>query len=396
MAEIVLGVSGSIAAYRAADLAEDLKRAGHAVRVCLTDSAAKFVTPTLFEALTGEPCLVGTFERAETGGLAHIDWARWAKLVLVAPCTANTMNRIAAGLAEDMLSSLLLVYEGRLVVAPAMNPSMYAHEATQAALRVLRDRGAEIVDPAEGDAACGENGQGKLAANSEILERVEAVLSASSALVGRRVLITSGPTREAIDAVRFVSNRSSGKMGAALARAALMMGAEVTVITGPSTAVMPVRANVVRVESAREMLAAGLMVAPEADLVIGAAAVADYRPARAHDGKLPKREERMSLEMVRNPDVLSALAEKCPGAAVGFAAEVAGSREAALEKLRAKGLAAIALNDVGDSEIGFESDRNELTLLDADGKSEGSGRMSKLRCAIWLLERAAKLPGVFR
>ena len=383
---LVLGVSGSIAAYRAADLARELMRSGFTVRVCLTDAAQQFVSASLFEGLTGQPCLTDVFDEPEKGRMAHIEWARQAVALVIAPATANTINKLASGVGEDMLTTIALAFEGPVVIAPAMNPSMYAHDATRRSLVTLRERGAILVEPAEGDVACGEQGQGKLAAIETIAQAVVGVAGRSRVLAGKNVLITSGPTIEPIDDVRFISNRSSGKMGAALAQAALLLGAQVTVVTGPTSAPLPLRATVHRVESAQQMLEAALPAAREADLVIGAAAVADYRPVCPAEGKLRRTNEGLDLTLVPNPDVISSLARECPGRVLGFAAEPDAGLETAREKLIRKGLFAIAVNDVSRPDIGFGSDHNELTLLFADGRSERSGNKTKLACALWLLE----------
>ncbi|CAN5685761.1 bifunctional phosphopantothenoylcysteine decarboxylase/phosphopantothenate--cysteine ligase CoaBC [soil metagenome] len=382
---IVLGVSGSVAAYRAADLARELMRAGATVRVCLTDSAAKFVTPALFEALTGERCLVGAFEEPEPGRMAHIDWARWADVLVIAPATASTVARLAQGIGNDMLTTIALVTEAPWVVAPAMNPHMFAAEAD--ALEVLRARAAVVVEPTEGEVACGEEGKGKLAPVSAIVEATLAVARRSKLLEGKRVLITSGPTREPIDSVRFISNRSSGKMGAALARAARLMGAMVTVVEGPQRAALPLGVGSVRVETALQMRDAALAAAPGTDIIIGVAAVADYRPASPVAGKLRRSEGTMTLELVPNPDIVAELAAAFPKArAVGFAAEPDADLGVARAKLVRKGLFAIAANDVSQSGIGFDADENEIALVFADGREERSGRRGKLACALWLLE----------
>ncbi len=389
---VILGVSGSVAAYRAADLARDLMRAGFEVRVCLTDSAQKFVTADLFQALTGNPCLIDTFEEPVAGGMAHIDWARQASILVIAPATANTINRIGYGQANDMLSSLALVYEGPIVIAPAMNPSMYANSHTAEALARLRDKGAWIVEPQEGDVACGESGQGKLASNTAILEAVEAASFRSSLLKGKSVLITSGPTQEPIDDVRFLTNRSSGKMGAALAWAAHQMGALVTVVTGPASVTFPPAASVIRVQTALEMLSASLEPAKSADWIFGAAAVADYRPAERISGKRRRTSDSWSLEFVPNPDIIAELVSVVkPGAkVVGFAAEPSSDSEAAQDKLIRKKLFAIAMNDISRADIGFNSEENEIQLVLRDGGCASSGKMTKFRCAVWILEMLAK------
>jgi phosphopantothenoylcysteine decarboxylase/phosphopantothenate--cysteine ligase len=390
VANVLLGVSGSVAAYRAADLARELMRDGHTVRTCLTRSAAEFVRPALFEALTGEPCLVDVFEEPERGRMAHIDWARWADCVVVAPATADTLARLAQGRADDMLAAVALATAAPLVVAPAMNPSMFASDPVREALEALRGRAAVVVEPAEGDVACGEQGQGKLASTEAVRSAVAAVLARSNTWQGARILVTSGPTREPLDDVRFLSNRSSGKMGAAVARAGLLMGADVTVVAGPQEAPLPLGAEVVRVETALEMHDAVVGLAPGAAAVVGVAAVADYRPRERAVGK-PGRGGAHAVELVENPDVIAAAARAAPGAVVvAFAAEVGDGLERAREKLGRKGVHAVALNDVSRPGIGMGSDYNELTFVTA-GSSEPSGRLTKLECALWLLERAASL-----
>ena len=384
MKNVVLGVSGSVAAYRACDLARELMRRDFSVRACLTDGAQRFVTASLFEALTGQPCLQDAFDEPERGRMAHIDWARAADVLVVAPATANTLNALASGHADDMLTTIALAYEGPLVLAPAMNPSMLGHNTTQASLETLQARAAVIVEPGEGEVACGEQGQGRLASVAQIVEAVETVASAASTLAGKKVLVTSGPTEEPLDDVRVLTNRSSGKMGAAIARAALLMGAEVTVVAGPQRAPLPLRAAVVRVKTAQEMLEAALPLAKDADIVVGVAAVANYRPERTAGKLRSGGEEKIGLEP--NPDIISELAQATSGKVLAFAAEPDDALEGAREKMKAKGVHAIAVNDVSRTDIGFDSDQNEVVLLTRTGEQR-SGKTSKLRCALWLLER---------
>ena len=387
----VLGVSGSIAAYRAADLARELMRAGFTVRVCLTDAAQEFVSVALFEALTGQPCLIDTFDEPERGRMAHIDWARAADVVVVAPATANTLNRLAAGAGDDMLTTLCLASTRPLVLAPAMNPQMYLHEATQASLALLEERGAVIVEPLEGDVACGESGQGKLASIPEIVAAVLETVSVSTVLKGKKVVITSGPTREPIDDVRYITNRSSGKMGSALARAALRFGADVTVVAGPQTARFPSGVTVLRVETAQEMHDSALTAAKGADYIVGAAAVADYHVANRTSGKLRRTAENLELVLSPNPDIIAALAAANPGATViGFAAEPTSDLSVAQAKLKRKGLFAIAANDVSQAGQGFDTDTNKLDLVFADGRSVSSEMMSKNQCARWFWDQILK------
>ncbi len=388
MANIILGVTGSIAAYRAADIARELMRRGCTVRVCLTPNGEKFVTRVLFESLTGQPCLTWAFDEPEVGRMAHIDWARSADAMLIAPATANIINKVAQGVADDMLSTLAVSFTGPMLIAPAMNPAMYGNVTVQSSIKALQERCVSFIEPAEGEVACGENGQGKLALIAEIVNATMEVVSRGQLLKGMTVLITSGPTRERIDSVRFLSNRSSGKMGAALAKAAMLMGADVTVVTGPVSVVYPFGAEVIRVDSACEMLEAAVCRAKEADVIVGAAAVADYRVANPSDGKVRRSADPISLELVPNPDVIAELAKAAPQAKViGFAAEPNPDLEVARAKLVRKGLVAIAANDVSRGDIGFESDQNELVLVRKEGEPEKSGKMSKLGCALWLFEK---------
>lgn len=385
---LVLGVSGSVAAYRAADLARELMRRGFTVRVCLTDSAENFVSRSLFEALTGQPCLVDAFEEPQPGRMAHIDWARQAEAVVVAPATANIIAKMAHGIADDMLTTILSAFDGPILVAPAMNPTMFASPANQANIEILSHRGVTIIEPVVGDVACGENGQGKFADVTRIASEIEDRLTTSQLLAGKNVLITNGPTQEPIDIARFVSNRSSGKMGAALARAAIQLGATVTVVSGPVQVPYPAASTVIRVRTAEEMLAAAMPLAAQMDVIVGAAAVADYRPAEPNSGKIRRDASEIQIRMVANPDIIAALAAQAPNAKViGFAAEPSADPTAAAEKLRRKKLFAVALNDVSEKEIGFGSDNNLLTLIRADGTHSTSEQMSKMRCALWLFQQ---------
>ena len=383
---ILLGVSGSISAYRAADLARELMRHGLIVRVCLTDAAQNFVSAVLFETLTGQPCLVDTFEEPTVGRMAHIDWARQADLVLIAPATANTINKIANGIADDMLTTIALVTTRPMVLAPAMNPQMFLNSTVRRSLEALVSRGATIVEPTEGDVACGENGQGKLASIATIVEVVEDVLFSSNLLAGKKVLITSGPTQEPIDSVRYISNRSSGKMGASLARAALQMGAQVTVVAGPQVEPLPLGATVRSVLTAQEMHDEAMALAPNFDLIFGVAAVADYRVADPKTGKLRRDGNSLSLQLIPNPDIIASLASVAKNAVViGFAAEPTSDLSVAQSKIARKGLFAIAANDISDKETTFGSDQNRLSLIFADGSVSQSKLMSKFQCSVWLL-----------
>jgi phosphopantothenoylcysteine decarboxylase/phosphopantothenate--cysteine ligase len=386
--KIVLGVCGSIAAYRAADLARDLMRAGHEVHVCLTDAAQQFVTPLLFETLTGHPCHTEAYQEPERGRMAHIDLARQADLILIAPASANTIAKLVHGDADDMLTTIVSASRAMLMLAPAMNPQMYASRANALNLATLEARGAVIIDPQDGDVVAGESGPGKLASNATILAAVAEVRDLHARFAGQTILITSGPTQEPIDDVRFLTNRSSGKMGSALAQMARWMGAEVTVVAGPQTAPLPLDVRVQRVRTALEMHDAAVAVAPNVDWAIGVAAVADYRPRHRATGKLRRTDESVPLELVPNPDIIAAIAAACPGKTIAFAAEPSAGLDYARAKLARKGVFALAMNDISQVEIGFESDRNALALLwrDPSRPVAESGIRSKLACARWLLE----------
>ncbi|MGI8922676.1 MAG: bifunctional phosphopantothenoylcysteine decarboxylase/phosphopantothenate--cysteine ligase CoaBC [Fimbriimonadales bacterium] len=386
---VVLGVTGSIAAYRAADLARDLMRAGADVKVCLTRSAREFVTPMLFETLTSNECLTDVFDEPKRGRMAHIDWAREASLVLICPATANSLANLAHGNADDMLTTIVSATRAPIVVAPAMNPEMFASEVNVENTAVLKARGILVVEPQKGDLACGEQGEGKLASVAEIVRHAHEALFLSSLYKGRRIVITAGPTHELIDPVRFIANRSSGKMGIALARAAIQMRAQVTLILGPTSLTAPPSAATVTVTTAAEMLDATLESCSGADMLIGAAAVADYRPATQALEKL-KSGKPFSLELVKNPDILAEANMKYPELPiVGFAAETSGNIDIARKKTEAKGLVAIALNDVSRDDIGFDSAENEVTLLLREGEPIRIKKDSKFNVARKVLEAVA-------
>lgn len=384
---VVLGVTGSIAAYRAADLARELMRNNCEVRVCMTRSAAEFITPALFEGLTGQPCLTNVFEEPIRGRMAHIDWARAANCIIVCPATANAVATLSQGKADDMLSSLILASEAPLIVCPAMNPQMYADETTQANLKTLASKGAIIIEPTEGDVACGENGQGKLASVDSIVPIVLDALETSTLLIGKKVVVTAGPTFEPIDPVRFVGNRSSGKMGVAIANAASKMGAEVTLILGPSKQIPNQRVNTVHVSTAKQMLDECIAACKNADYLIGAAAVADYRPENVATEKIKRKENKFDLHLIRNPDILKSVKESFPAVSViGFAAETEDIAAHAKQKIQSKDLFAIAANNVAGSEIGFDSDENEITVFFKSGQEQKIERAPKSIVARKLLE----------
>jgi len=364
---VLLGVSGGIAAYKAAELIRRLREGGAEVRVVMTAAARSFITPLTLQALSGNEVRTDILDPAAEAGMDHIELARWADLVLVAPATADLMARLAAGLADDLLTTLVLATTAPLILAPAMNHRMWLHPATQENLTRLRGRGVRILGPAEGDQACGEWGPGRMLEPSEILDAL--ALRQSSELAGRRVIVTAGPTREALDPVRYIGNRSSGRMGYALARALAARGADLILVSGPSALVPPIGVDVVRVESALEMEAAVMEHVQGCDIFVAAAAVADYRPEVSAREKIKKDRAELSLRLVKNPDILSRVAalEKGPFT-VGFAAETQDLEEQALTKLKAKGLDMIAANLVGGKAGGFDREDNALLVLWPDGR----------------------------
>lgn len=362
--QIVLGVSGGIAAYKAPDLVRRLRERGAEVQVVLTRGATHFVTASTFQAVSGRPVRSDLWDEAAEAAMGHIELARWADLVLVAPATADLMARLTCGMADDLLTTLCLATEAPLVLAPAMNRVMWAHPATCRNAESLTAMGATLLGPGEGDQACGEVGAGRMLEPSELTDEVVAMLGATAgALTGRRVVVTAGPTREAIDPVRYVTNRSSGKMGFAVAAAARAAGADVTLIAGPVAQPTPPGVDRVDVESAAQMMDATRSAIRDADIFIAAAAVADYRPARAEEQKIKKIDTHMDLALERNPDILRTVAGLDPRPfVVGFAAETQDVEANAFAKLEEKGLDMIAANLVGPG-AGFDTDHNELAVL---------------------------------
>jgi phosphopantothenoylcysteine decarboxylase/phosphopantothenate--cysteine ligase len=387
---ILLGVTGSIAAYKAADIASKLTQSGAEVDVVLTEHARRFVTEVTFRAITRRPVLTDLFDEPEERQIAHIHLAKRADVLLIAPATANILAKLAVGIADDLLTTLALATQAKMVIAPAMNTVMWQHPATQHNVRVLEERGAHFVYPAEGMLACGDVGAGKLADTPVILAAVEQVLNPP--LRGVRILITAGPTEEPVDAVRHISNPSSGKMGYAIAAEAVRMGAEVTLVTGPTLLDPPAGAKTIRVRTAQQMLDACLQEYEQVDVVIATAAVSDYRPAEVWQGKRKKGEEEWTIRLVPNPDILRTLGErKGKHVLVGFAAETQELLANAQAKLREKNLDLIVANDVSQEGSGFRTDTNRVTLLWADGKQEPLPLMTKREVARHLLQRVRQL-----
>ncbi|MEI7027201.1 bifunctional phosphopantothenoylcysteine decarboxylase/phosphopantothenate--cysteine ligase CoaBC [Paenibacillus sp. y28] len=366
---VVLGVTGGIAAFKGAALCSKLVQAGADVRVVMTASAVKFIAPMTFQALSRHAVAVDTFDEQDASVIAHIDLADRADLVIVAPATANFMAKLALGLGDDMLTTLLLATRAPIVVCPAMNVHMYANPAVQYNMDTLAKRGIRFIEPGEGQLACGYVGKGRLAEPEEIMASIGRLFDTPKLLAGKKVLITAGGTIERIDPVRYLTNDSSGKMGFAIADAARELGADVTVIAARTSVEPPAGVKAVRVESAEQMLHAVLERCAQADIIIKSAAVADYRPLETADQKIKKHGETMTITLVRNPDILSRLGElKRPGQVlVGFAAETERLEENAQDKLRRKKCDFLVANDVSLEGAGFGTDTNIVRIYNEDG-----------------------------
>ena len=395
--KIALGVSGGIAAYKAAEIVRLLQDRGIRVQVVMTRAAQEFVRPLTFAALSGEKVITGMFgsgsedQQANVeSAIEHIAIAQAIDALLVAPATADVLAKFAQGIANDFLSTLYLATTAPVVVAPAMNVNMWNHEATQANLDILRKRGVRVVQPGSGYLACGMTGAGRLAENDAIVAAVMEALGASQDLAGETVLVTAGPTREKIDPVRYLTNRSSGRMGYAIAEAALRRGARVLLVSGPTAIAPPGAAELTQIESAEEMRAAVLKLLPESTVVIKTAAVADFRPKAAAGQKI-KRRGPMTLELEPTTDILSELArQKTSQIIVGFAAETENVLENARKKLASKSLDAIVVNDVSREGVGFDSERNAVTIISHDEVVEVP-ETSKWEVAQRVLDQVVKL-----
>lgn len=384
---IVVGVTGGIAAYKTPDLVRRLTDAGAEVRVVMTNNAKRFVAPLTFQAVSGRPVHHQWLDADSESGMGHIDLARWADLVVVAPATASVMAKLAHGMADDLLTTLCITTEAPLAVAPAMNQQMWAAAATRANAAILEERGVAILGPGEGDQACGETGPGRMLEPAALLEEIRGLFG-SGALAGKRVVITAGPTWEAIDPVRGITNHSSGKMGYAVARAAAEAGARVILVSGPTGLAAPPGVETIPVTSAQQMHDAALSACAEASVFIGVAAVADYRPDHTEAQKIKKSGERMQINLVRNPDILADVAAMpARPFTVGFAAETEKVEQHAREKLLKKNVDLIAANDVS-GDAGFGSEDNNLMLIDREGVHR-LGRAPKSELARRLIQHIA-------
>ena len=401
---ITLGVTGSIAVYKAADLASKLTQAGAQVDVIITGAAEKFVTPLTFQSVTGRRAYTDNDLWGNEAHVLHVGLGHAADLLVIAPCTANTIAKLAHGQADNLLTVTALAMRTPLLIAPAMDGGMYDHSATQENIETLKRRGVTFIGPAEGHLASGLSGVGRMLEKAEILGHISVLLGRNGPLDGKKVVITAGGTQEPIDPVRVITNRSSGKQGYALAQAALEMGAQVTLITTPTSLTPPVGAQVIKVETAKQMLESVLTESANSDALIMAAAVADFRPKDMAKDKIKKEGGIPQIMLEATEDILKTVAgqrrrpeqaegteNECPRVVVGFAAESRDLLENAAYKLKSKGLDFIAANDISASGAGFAVDTNRVTLLFADGRREALPLMSKMEVAEVILGRVSKL-----
>lgn len=391
--KVVLGVTGGIAAYKAAELVRALTKRGDEVRVIMTASATEFITPLTLQVLSGNPVGTTLFDPTYESEIGHIEIARWADVILVAPATANTIAKIAAGMADDLLTTVILATRAPVVIGPAMNTEMFRNKLVQQNLARLRDAGIHVVDPDSGELACKEVGQGRLPDAWVLLDALDNVLT-PKILAGKHVVITAGPTREHADPARFISNPSTGKMGFALASAARHMGAEVTVVSGPVSLETPPGVFRIDVTTAQEMFDATMRAAPSADMVICTAAVADFRPATSGDRKLSKAELGQTWELERNPDILATLGERYGVSQdegpiiVGFAAQTHDVLELGREKMLKKKAHALVANKVGGPDSSFGADESSAYVITPEVHRE-LPRAPKLQLALQILEFVA-------
>jgi phosphopantothenoylcysteine decarboxylase/phosphopantothenate--cysteine ligase len=392
---VLVAVSGGIAAYKVPELVRGLRRSGHVVRCVLTPAAAEFVSPLALQTVSGSAVRTELFDVQEEGGIGHIELADWAEAVVVAPATAHVLARMAHGLADDLVTTLLLATRAPVLVAPAMNVQMWEHPATRANVEILRERGVRFIGPESGALACGWEGAGRMAEPAHILGALELQLGSRS-LAGETVLVTAGGTREPIDSVRSVTNRSSGKMGFAIAAEAARRGAETVLVAGPVSLETPPGVRRIDVETALEMRDAVHAALGSSGVVVMAAAVADFRPAERFERKLKKEDlpegQGLRLELVRNPDILAEIS-RAPGSrvVVGFAAESHDLVAAARRKLERKGCDLLVANDISRTDAGFESDANAVTLVSPGGDVEELPLLPKSEVASRLLDRIEKL-----
>jgi len=385
---IVLGITGSIAAYKAAEIASQLTQAGAKVNVIMTKEAIQFISPVTFRAVTGRPVVTEMFDLDSEFSIEHVSLAKAADIIVIAPATANIIAKLAAGIADDMLCCTVLATKAPVLIAPAMETNMYNNPVTQDNLSKLKARDFVIIAPATGWLASGKEGPGRLADINDIMGSIYQVLGGDGDLAGKRIVVTAGGTQEPIDPVRYISNRSSGKMGYALAEAARARGAKVTLVTAPTSLPEPAGVNVVKVNTAQEMHQTVENATHQADALVMAAAVADYRPTKAAKDKIKKGNAGLTLELECTPDILGGA--KGNFIKVGFAAESSNLVENAKQKLKQKGLALIVANDITASDSGFGADSNRVTIIDREGKIDSLPLMPKREVADKILDRVAE------
>ena len=388
---IVLGITGGIAAYKAADLASKLTQAGARVEVVMTEAATKFITPLALRSITGRPVVTDMFELTSEFSIEHVALAEAADVVVIAPATANVIAKLAGGISDNALTCTVLATQAPVIIAPAMHATMFQNPITQQNLSKLKARGFTVVGPERGWLASGEIGLGRLAGTDKIIDTISKVLSRSIDLAGKRIVVTAGGTQEPIDPARHIGNRSSGKMGYALAEAARDRGAKVTLITAPTSLPQPTSMEVIPVETAAEMKEAVVKALAKADALIMAAAVTDYRPKTAAKAKIKKDSPALTLELIRTPDILAEA--KGNFLKVGFAAESDNIVANAKQKLQQKGLDLIVANDITDTESGFGTDTNKVTLIDKQGNTEDLPLLTKREVAERILDRVVGLFG---
>jgi phosphopantothenoylcysteine decarboxylase/phosphopantothenate--cysteine ligase len=390
--KIIVGVTGGIAAYKAAELVRILVKAGAETRVAMTSNATRFISPLTLEALSGNKVISGMFD-PETHPIAHITWGQESDLIIIAPATANFIAKMAHGLADDFLSTMVLASTARMLVCPAMNSRMLTNPATQENIKRIVERGYVVMEAGEGELACHTEGPGRLTDPEEIAEQAKMML-AEQDLSGLKLLVTAGPTIEAMDPVRFISNRSTGRMGYALARSAAMRGASVTLVSGPTSLPIPRGVKFRGVNSAEEMREAVFDCLGDTDVIIKAAAVSDYRPREISAQKIKKGAASLSIDLVKNPDILTELGNAKASSGyilVGFAAETEDILTNAMNKLRDKNLDVIVINDITRKDSGFESDTNLVKIIYRDGSKEELPLMSKDEVAGQILNRIKRL-----
>ncbi len=400
-ANIVLGVTGGIAAYKSPDLVRQLQQQGFAVRVVMTAGAENFITATTLQAVSGHPVNSDLFDNEAEAAMGHIELAKWADIILIAPATANCLSKVAHGIADDLLTSLILASSAQLMLAPAMNQQMWKNKAIISNVETLKQRSIILLGPDAGEQACGDVGLGRMREPNQLVEAVvrwqqsESIVSdrneVSGLLNGLKLLITAGPTIEAIDPVRYLSNHSSGKMGYAIAEAALKAGAKVTLVSGPVSLAAPEAASLVSVKSAKEMLSAVQQQVPKSDVFIGCAAVADYAPSQVASQKIKKDAGSMQIELTRNPDIIAWVgAQKKRPYIVGFAAESEKLEAYAKKKLQDKNMDLICANDISDTSIGFNSDNNAISIFNGNGLQKQLKSMPKAQIAEAIIKQIAE------